>query len=82
MLRWDAAVFVFAAWFVLAYVTVAILRLRYPFELEWMEGGMVDRVHRIMTGRPLYIGPSLRFVPFVYPPFYFYLGALVSNGRA
>jgi len=47
-----------------------------------MEGGMVDRVHRIMTGRPLYIGPSLRFVPFIYPPLCFYLGALVSNGRA
>ena len=38
------------------------------FEHEWMEGGMVDRVHRIMTDRPLYIEPSLRFVPFIYPP--------------
>jgi len=77
--RWDVVVVVFGAWFVFAYATVAILRLRYPFELEWMEGGMVDHVHRIMTGRPLYIEPSFRFVPFIYPPLYFYLGALVST---
>jgi 4-amino-4-deoxy-L-arabinose transferase-like glycosyltransferase len=66
-------------WFILAYVVVAVVRLRYPFEIEWMEGAVVDHVRRIMAGHALYVQPTLRFVPFVYPPVYFYLGALVST---
>ena len=44
-----------------------------------MEGAMVDHVRRIMAGHKLYVQPSLRFVPFIYPPLYFYLAALVSH---
>ena len=75
---WDTALLAVGAWFILAFVAVALLRLRYPFELEWMEGGVVDHVRRIMAGHRLYVQPSLRFVPFIYPPLYFYLGALGS----
>ncbi len=66
------------AWFVIAYLVAALLRLQYPFEIEWMEGAIVDHVRRVMAGQKLYVQPSLRFVPFIYPPLYFYLGALVS----
>jgi hypothetical protein len=62
-----------------AYVTLALLRVRYPFELEWMEGGAVDHVRWLLAGRPLYGPPSLSFVPFIYTPFYFYLCALVTK---
>ncbi|MBK9924919.1 MAG: glycosyltransferase family 39 protein [Anaerolineales bacterium] len=50
----------------------------YPFELEWIEGGMVDQVQRIVDGNSVYTAPSINFVPFLYPPLYFYLSALVS----
>jgi hypothetical protein len=68
-----------AAAFLGMYVVVALLRMRYPFELEWMEGGVVDHVRWILSGRPLYGPPSLDFVPYMYTPLYFYLGALVSK---
>lgn len=63
---------------ILAYVCVALLRIRYPFELEWMEGGSLDHVRRVLEGKPLYAEPSLSFTPFLYPPLYY----LVSAGFA
>jgi 4-amino-4-deoxy-L-arabinose transferase-like glycosyltransferase len=63
----------------LAYVGIALARMRFPFELEWMEGGAVDHVRRIMEGHPLYVAPSLAFTPFIYPPLYFYAAALVAK---
>lgn len=68
-----------AAGFLGSYIVVALLRLRYPFELEWMEGGVVDHVKWILSGRPLYVPPSLDFVPYIYSPLYFYLAALVAR---
>src|SRR6266550_3782673 len=48
------------AWaFVITYVAVAIARLTYPFDLDWMEGGSVDHVRRILTGQPIYVAPTL-----------------------
>src|SRR6185295_13663189 len=60
----------------LLYLCVAILRLRYPFELEWLEGATLDHVRRVLTDAPLYARPSLEFTAFTYPPLYYYLAAL------
>ncbi|MDY6987448.1 MAG: glycosyltransferase family 39 protein [Thermodesulfobacteriota bacterium] len=65
--------------YVLVYIVVALLRIQYPFELEWLEGALLDHVRRIVSGKPLYTPPSLEFVPFVYPPLYFYLSAALSK---
>lgn len=64
-----------AAYHVLVFLTVALLRVSYPFELEWMEGGMLNEVLQILQGRPLYVSPTVEFVPYVYNPLYFYLAA-------
>ena len=45
-------------------------RLFFPFDLEWMEGGMLAHAWRLQRGLPLYGPPSPDFVPFVYPPGY------------
>jgi hypothetical protein len=58
---------------------VALVRMRYPFELEWMEGGVVDHVRVVLAGRPLYREPSLAFTPYIYTPLYYYVSALVSS---
>ena len=55
-----------------------LLRLRYPYELEWIEGGMVNHVARLRSGQPLYGAPSLTFTPDIYTPLYFVVSALVS----
>lgn len=65
--------------FLVLYVLVAARRLVYPFDLEWMEGGMVDQVRWILAGHKLYVKPSLEFVPFIYNPFYFYVSAAVAK---
>lgn len=64
--------------FIIVYIALVFFRIRYPFELEWMEGGSVDHVRRILAAERLYVRPSLEFVPFVYPPLYYYVSALVS----
>jgi len=71
----DLVLVASAATFALAYVATALLRISYPFELEWMEGGMVDHVRRILEGKPIYAAPSLEFVSFLYPPLYYVAAA-------
>lgn len=51
-------------------------RVAYPYELEWMEGGMLHQVLRVLHGEPLYGDPSLGFVPALYMPLYYYVSAL------
>ena len=60
---------------VIVYIFIVAARLTYPFELEWMEGGAVVHVDRILRGQPLYAQPSLEFTAFVYAPLYFYVSA-------
>lgn len=45
-------------------------RLLHPYDLEWMEGGMLAHAWRASKGLPLYPEPTAEFVPFVYPPLY------------
>jgi hypothetical protein len=68
-----------AVFFVAAYVFVALHRLAYPFDLEWMEGSMVQHVSRVLDGQPVYASPTLDYVPFLYPPLYYYVGAVAAR---
>lgn len=45
-------------------------RLAYPFDLEWMEGGMLVHALRVSQGLPLYTEPSADWIPYLYPPLY------------
>jgi len=69
---------ILAVLFLLSYLLVALQRLRYPYELEWMEGAMVMHVARVLNGQPLYVAPSIEFIPFIYTPLYFYISALFA----
>lgn len=68
-----------AATFLGTYVVLAFLRMPYPFELEWMEGGSVDHVRRILSDRPLYARPCLEFIAYIYPPLYYCVCAVVAK---
>ncbi len=65
--------------YILMYVLTALARMAYPYELEAMEGGMVDHVLHILSGEKLYGPPSLHFVPYAYPPVYYYVAAALSR---
>src|SRR5512138_451567 len=64
---------------VVTFVHVALQRLGYPLELEWMGGGVIDHVRIVLSGQPLYRAPSVDFTPFIYTPLYYYLVAAVSQ---
>jgi hypothetical protein len=55
---------------ILALVVVFALRIGFPLELEWMEGGVLHQARRFMHGEPIYPPPSEAFVPFLYTPLY------------
>ena len=58
---------------------VVVQRFRYPIDGEWMTGAIRDGVERLRDGQQLYVAPSARFIPFVYPPLYFWVSALVAH---
>ncbi len=61
------------------YVWIALHRIGYPFEIDWMEGGSVELAARVAGGHSLYTAPSLAFVGWTYPPLYYWLAAVVAK---
>ncbi|KYG06023.1 hypothetical protein BE21_37180 [Sorangium cellulosum] len=61
------------------YLVLGIIHLRFPFEIEWMEGGLVDEIRRALAGQKLYVKPTVEYVPFLYAPLYFYVAAAFSK---
>jgi hypothetical protein len=59
-----------AAWFVALLLYVFARRFAYPYDLEWMEGGMLDHALRLAAGQPIYAPPSVDFIPYLYTPGY------------
>ncbi len=55
------------------YLFMVMRRLPYPFELEWLEGYFVAGMARVAAGDPLYAPPNSEFVPFLYPPLYYWI---------
>jgi hypothetical protein len=67
-----AALVVISALLVSIMAYAIVMRVAYPFELEWMEGEMAVHVARLLRAEPLYTRPTISFVPFAYPPLYYY----------
>lgn len=53
-------------------------RIGYPYDLEWMEGGMLLHSLRVLQGQPIYVVPSADFIPYLYPPLYSWVVAGLS----
>jgi hypothetical protein len=61
------------------YAYVVFETIGYRYQLEWMEGGVLDVVARVRAGEAIYVAPTIEYVPHVYPPLYFHAAALVSR---
>lgn len=61
--------------FVVMVIVVAGQRLDYPYQLEWLEGAVLQEASRLLRGLPLYPPPSLSYAPLNYPPLYFMAAA-------
>ncbi len=70
---------VIAISYTLEFFVLAVIRMLYPFELEWIEGAHLDEIRWIMTGHFPYGPPSISFLPSSYTPLYFYLSALAMK---
>lgn len=77
-LRWARwLVVALSALFVGLFLWAAVKRMLYPFEVEWIESGMLVSVLRIVHGQGIYVRPTLAYVPFLYTPLYLYVSAAV-----
>jgi hypothetical protein len=61
------------------YLWVALHRVGYRFELDWMEGGSLELAARVSAGHSLYVAPSLGYVGWTYTPLYYLLSATVAQ---
>ncbi|MDW8280162.1 MAG: hypothetical protein RMK29_00530 [Myxococcales bacterium] len=52
------------------FLWISLQRIAYPYDLEWMEGGMLCHALRLLRGQPIYVPPSVEFVPHLYTPLY------------
>ena len=68
-----------AGGYLIVLLAMVVMRVRYPFELEWIEGGMVQHVERLRAGQPLYAPPSLTFIPDIYTPLYYAVCAALAK---
>jgi len=55
---------------IVAFLALSLVRLISPIELGNGEGMMLDNAIRVANGQPLYVEPTLHFIPFVYMPLY------------
>ena len=74
------AIAVPALWQLALLATAIGGRVGYPYDLEWMEGGMLHHALRIQNGQGIYVPPSVDFIPYLYTPLY--PGLLALFGRA
>jgi hypothetical protein len=61
--------------YVFVFLVIATIRLKYPFELEWIEGAYVDQALRISQGYFPYSPPNIFLIPISKTPIFFYLSA-------
>ena len=70
MKAWRAAALAIAAYFVILLFYVMFRRISYPYDLEWMEGGMLCHSLRLVEHQPIFAPPSVDFIPYLYTPGY------------
>lgn len=58
---------------------IILSRILYPYELEWIEGGSLQVVVRILDGLPVYSIPTPDYVAPLYMPFFFYVSAVSAK---
>jgi hypothetical protein len=70
-----AAIAALSVAFIALFFYIAMRRMHFPLQLEWLEGGVLDTTVRVLHHQAIYVQPTYRFVPNIYTPLYFYLGA-------
>jgi len=74
-----AIVVMVAAGFIASWLWVGLCRVRFPYELEWIENGALEEALRILSHGQPYLPPSGDYVASVYTPLYSYAAALAMR---
>jgi 4-amino-4-deoxy-L-arabinose transferase-like glycosyltransferase len=56
------------------YFFVAIPRVVYPYDIDFVEDGLLMQALRVANGQPVFVAPNAEFAPHVYMPLYTWLG--------
>lgn len=75
----QGVLIVLSAVAMIAFLRVALKRLHFAYEYDWIEDGMVASIRHISAGKPLYSAPSVYFTPYLYTPIYLYLSAVLGK---
>jgi hypothetical protein len=59
------------------YFVAAIPRVFYPYDLDFIEDGLLMTALRVANGQAVFLPPNAEFVPHVYMPLYTWLGGLL-----
>ncbi len=59
-----------AVWMIGDVLETMLKRLPYPYDLEWMEGGVLVHAWRLQHLKQIYVVPDPEFIPMIYPPGY------------
>ncbi|MFN8586474.1 MAG: hypothetical protein U0704_01640 [Candidatus Eisenbacteria bacterium] len=62
-----------------AYVMLGLHRMPYPLELDCIEGVMMDHVARLADGKPMYVEPTLHYIPLAYMPLFATVSSLLAR---
>ena len=73
------AVTLLAAGLIAFFYYIAIHRFRFPLQLEWIEGAVLDMVRRAANHQPIYAAPNRTYVALIYTPVYIYVSAWLSR---
>jgi len=63
--------------FTAIWLWVALTRILYPFDLDFLEDDILVEAWRMAQGLPVFLPPNADFVPHAYAPLYMLLSALV-----
>ena len=67
-----------AAFSIVAFLILGLVMTFDPYEYNWIEGGLLTQVHRVLEAQPLYPAPSLEYVPLLYGPLYVYVSSVFA----
>jgi hypothetical protein len=68
-----------ALWQLLLELQLFAARVRYPMDLEWLEGPELYQAHRVMRGLVTYGPPDQGYLPLFHPPLYPVILSLVGR---
>lgn len=77
LLSMNTLALLVAALFSATYLVIAVARVTYPYDLDFLEDAILMQALRTAQGLPVHVPPGADYVPLNYMPLYTWLGGLL-----